>query len=128
MINLAAGGNFTDALSNNQVTADFPAKMLVDYIRVYKWNGYGEVATQTGIIANAGPDIVKKDENGDGVETVYLDGTSSTHHSGEITSYSWTIDGEEVASTAEPARNCPWNLYRYFDRCRSKRKSQATSF
>ena len=26
VINLAVGGNFTDALSNNQVTADFPAK------------------------------------------------------------------------------------------------------
>ena len=111
VINLAVGGNFTDALSNNQVTADFPAKMLVDYIRVYKWNGYGEVATQTGIIANAGPDIVKKDENGDGVETVYLDGTSSTHHSGEITSYSWTIDGEEVASSASSQLELPRGTY-----------------
>ncbi len=43
LLNLAVGGNFTDALTNSEVTAPIPAKMYVDYIKVYKWNGEGEV-------------------------------------------------------------------------------------
>ncbi len=47
--NLAIGGNFTDAYSlgapsnGSQVSMPFPSKMLVDYIKVMKWNEYGEV-------------------------------------------------------------------------------------
>lgn len=43
LLNLAVGGNFTDALTNSQVTAARPAKMLVDYIRVYQLDGQGQV-------------------------------------------------------------------------------------
>ena len=32
ILNLAVGGNFTDALNANQVTASLPAKMYIDYI------------------------------------------------------------------------------------------------
>ena len=47
--NLAIGGNFTDAYSlgdlssGSQISMPFPSKMLIDYIRVMKWNEYGEV-------------------------------------------------------------------------------------
>ena len=47
--NLALGGAFTDAYnlgdpgSGEPVSMPFPAEMLVDYIRVYEWNGQGEV-------------------------------------------------------------------------------------
>jgi beta-glucanase (GH16 family) len=47
--NLAVGGAFTDAWnlgdpgSGDPVTMPFPAEMLVDYVRVYEWNGKGEV-------------------------------------------------------------------------------------
>ncbi|MDX2474599.1 MAG: family 16 glycosylhydrolase [Candidatus Krumholzibacteria bacterium] len=47
--NLAIGGAFTDAYSLGDpgsgvpVSMPFPAEMLVDYIRVYEWNGQGEV-------------------------------------------------------------------------------------
>lgn len=47
--NFAIGGNFTDAYSlgdpssGSQISMPFPAKMLVDYIKVMKWNEYGEV-------------------------------------------------------------------------------------
>jgi len=47
--NLAIGGAFTDAYnlgdpgSGLPVSMPFPAEMLVDYIRVYEWNGQGEV-------------------------------------------------------------------------------------
>ena len=54
---------------------------------------------ETAPIANAGPDIFQLDEDKDGKELVYLDGSSSTHHTGEISSYQWTID-EEVIGTS----------------------------
>ena len=47
--NFALGGNFTDAYSlgdpssGSQISMPFPAKMLVDYIKVMKWGEYGEV-------------------------------------------------------------------------------------
>ena len=96
VINLAVGGNFTDALQNSQVTADLPGKMLIDYVRVFKWNGYGEIGFGDGPIANAGPDIFQLDEDKDGKELIYLDGSSSAHHTGEISSYQWAIDGEVI--------------------------------
>lgn len=43
LLNLAVGGNFTDAASPAQVTAPLPATMYVDYIRVYQLDGKGEV-------------------------------------------------------------------------------------
>jgi beta-glucanase (GH16 family) len=47
--NMAIGGAFTDAYnlgdpgSGLPVTMPFPGEMYVDYIRVYEWNGQGEV-------------------------------------------------------------------------------------
>ncbi len=43
LFNLAVGGNFTDAANAGQVTAPLPSKMYIDYVRVYKLNGLGEV-------------------------------------------------------------------------------------
>ena len=49
VINLAVGGSFTDAYnlgdpgSGAPVSMTLPAEMYVDYIRVYEWNGSGEV-------------------------------------------------------------------------------------
>ena len=43
LLNMAVGGTFTDAAADGQVTAQLPAKMYVDYIRVSKYNGEGEV-------------------------------------------------------------------------------------
>lgn len=43
LMNMAVGGNFTDALQNSEVTAPLPAKMYVDYVRVYEYDGQGEV-------------------------------------------------------------------------------------
>jgi len=47
--NLAIGGAFTDAYnlgdpgSGAPVSMPFPAEMAIDYIRVYEWNGQGDV-------------------------------------------------------------------------------------
>ncbi len=43
LLNLAVGGNFTDAATPAQVTAPMPATMYVDYVRVYELDGKGEV-------------------------------------------------------------------------------------
>ena len=43
LMNLAVGGNFTDASTNDEVTASKPAKMYIDYVRVYQLDGQGEV-------------------------------------------------------------------------------------
>ena len=43
LMNLAVGGNFTDAATASQVTSPFPGAMYVDYVRVYKINDEGEV-------------------------------------------------------------------------------------
>jgi beta-glucanase (GH16 family) len=49
LVNLAVGGAFTDAYnlgdpgSGAPVSMPMPAEMYVDYIRVYEWNGKGEV-------------------------------------------------------------------------------------
>lgn len=48
LMNLAVGGNFTDAAVNSQVTAPLPGKMLIDYVRVSEWNGHGSVETDYG--------------------------------------------------------------------------------
>jgi len=47
--NLAIGGTFTDAYtlgapgSGEPISMPFPGEMYVDYIRVYEWNGQGDV-------------------------------------------------------------------------------------
>lgn len=43
LMNLAVGGNFTDAATDAQITAPLPAKMYIDYVRVSQWNGHGSV-------------------------------------------------------------------------------------
>jgi beta-glucanase (GH16 family) len=43
LLNMAVGGNFTDAATPAQVTASLPATMYVDYVRVYQLDGKGTV-------------------------------------------------------------------------------------
>lgn len=102
LLDLAVGGYFTDADTDAEVTAPLPGKMLIDYVRVKKWLGKGEVSFGDGLTPNAGPDAIIIDKNGDGLETFTLDGTGSVDHDGSIASYSWTIDNVEVADEVTP--------------------------
>ncbi len=43
LLNMAVGGNFTDAATPEQVTAALPATTYVDYVRVYQLDGKGAV-------------------------------------------------------------------------------------
>ena len=54
LLNLAVGGNFTDAKTNSQVTAAKPAKMYIDYVRVYELDGQGEVFIGNQTVPEAG--------------------------------------------------------------------------
>lgn len=50
LLNLAVGGNFTDAANAGQMTAPLPAKMYVDYVRISQYNGHGEVDFDYGAL------------------------------------------------------------------------------
>ncbi|ALV07733.1 glycoside hydrolase family 16 protein [Roseateles depolymerans] len=54
LLNLAVGGNFTDAANPSQVTAQLPATMYVDYVRVYQLDGKGEVKLGSQITPEVG--------------------------------------------------------------------------
>lgn len=48
-------------------------------------------------VADAGPDIVKMDSNENGNEDITLDASASIDFDGSIASYSWTMNGAEIA-------------------------------
>ncbi len=54
LMNMAVGGNFTNAATPGQVTAPLPATMYVDYVRVYQLDGLGEVKLGVGIQPEVG--------------------------------------------------------------------------
>jgi hypothetical protein len=53
--------------------------------------------------ANAGPDQTVTDSNGNGSESVTLNGSGSSDPDGSITSYVWTEGGNQIATGATPA-------------------------
>jgi len=54
LLNLAVGGNFTDAAAPSQVTAPLPGTMYVDYVRVYQLDGKGTVKLGNQIVPETG--------------------------------------------------------------------------
>lgn len=54
LMNMAVGGNFTNAATPDQVTAPLPGTMYVDYVRVYQLDGLGEVKLGVGIQPEVG--------------------------------------------------------------------------
>ncbi len=61
--------------------------------------GQGTVSNRFPV-ANAGPNQTVIDADGNGQETVTLDGSNSTDADGSIVSHSWKIGGLEAATTA----------------------------
>ncbi len=81
LLNLAVGGNFTDAANVNQVTANLPAKLYIDYVHVYEWNGQGEVKFNYD---------VKENESGKfGVFTENTDTTNELTFGSDAEIYVW---------------------------------------
>ena len=94
--NLAIGGAFTDAYnlgdpaSGAPVSMPFPAEMYVDYIRVYEWNGQGEV--------HLGPPAMKSDSFG-----IYTDETPTNGKlEAEVTSQIYVWEGTLTDGTIPP--------------------------
>ena len=56
-------------------------------------------------VADAGPDQTVTDSDNSGSESVTLDGTGSTDADGTVDSYSWSEDGTEIATGAQPPVN-----------------------
>lgn len=99
LMNLAVGGAFTDALTPEQITAPLPAKMLVDYVRVYELDGQGTVTTGAsepvtgtfGVFSEASGLSAQLDA---GVSSdIYLWNTQSTSDGGQA-----PFEGEAVIS------------------------------
>lgn len=53
-------------------------------------------------LADAGPDQVAHDVDGNDTESFSLDATGSTDPDGDVTSYTWTLDGTAVATGPTP--------------------------
>lgn len=75
LLNLAVGGNFTDAATPSQVTAPLPGTMYVDYVRVYQLDGKGTVKLGNQIVPETGKFGVFTDNTP--VTTKLVAGTSS---------------------------------------------------
>ncbi len=94
--NLAVGGAYTDAYrlgdpgSGQPVSMPFPATMYVDYVRVYQWNGQGEV--------HLGPPTPHAGRYGIFTDTTPTNGGLQAGVSSEI--YVW--EGTLVAGTTPP--------------------------
>jgi beta-glucanase (GH16 family) len=65
ILNLAVGGMFPDIYDQAGITAQLPAEMLVDYIRVYQKTGEGEIEGAAPLYGNLG---------------VYVDGTNCENY------------------------------------------------
>jgi beta-glucanase (GH16 family) len=75
LLNLAVGGNFTDAATAAQVTAPLPAIMYVDYVRVYQLDGKGTVKLGNQTLPETGKFGVFTDNTA--VNSKLVAGTSS---------------------------------------------------
>ncbi len=54
IFNLAVGGQLPSIYSEDQVTAPFPAKMYIDYVKLYQMDGVGEMDTTTKVTGKFG--------------------------------------------------------------------------
>lgn len=75
LLNLAVGGNFTDAANPSQVTAPLPGTMYVDYVRVYQLDGKGQVKLGNQTVPETGKFGVFTDNTA--VNSKLVAGTSS---------------------------------------------------
>jgi subtilisin family serine protease/subtilase family serine protease len=101
-----------DVTSNQQVvdillnSAD-PAG--IDPVRLDSWTIHGGINVHDALtygvtnlrpVASAGPDQTVTDTNGDGVESVTLDGSASSDPDGSIVSYEWREDSTVLSAEA----------------------------
>ena len=90
LLNMAVGGTLPGILNDAGINAPLPAKMYVDYVRVYEWNGHGSVSLDYG-------DLVA--ENGDfGVYTDNTPVSARLNFGTDAEIYAWggTLDAGSI--------------------------------
>ncbi len=102
LMNLAVGGNLTDAATNAAITAPLPGKMLIDYVRVYKWNGHGTVETDYAAV-----------QAQSGTFGVYTENTPTSNElafgtDGEIYVWGGTLQGNNNCTAPDGSEVLAW--------------------
>lgn len=108
---LPATGRYVIAVQENQGTAR-ETPFLGDYCLTFRSTGAAaaslrptdsvEGAENVPPTANAGPDQTAVDTNGDGSESVQLDGSQSKDPDGRLVSFDWSENGKSLAQGAQP--------------------------
>jgi len=88
----------------------------INFFRLYRFkNGdvtsridglkFGGVSENDLPVADAGQDQTLSDDDGNGIESITLDGSLSSDTDGLIVNYSWTENGTEIATGVNPTIN-----------------------
>jgi thermitase len=108
-----------DVTSNQQVVdilLNSADPQGVDTVRLDTWTIHGGLnihnalsygLTNLSPIANAGADQTVMDTDGDGVESVTLDGSASSDADGTLVNYEWREESNLIALTASPSVYLP---------------------
>lgn len=104
LLNLAVGGNFTDAANPSQVTAPLPATMYVDYVRVYQLDGKGTVKLGNQTVPEVGKFGIFTDTTA--VNNKLVAGTSS-----DIFLWNGASTGAGNTAPFEGANVIAWNYF-----------------
>jgi len=115
--NLQNGWNYIQLdFDKAGITGDAPDAKNINWFRLYRFKSGNVISRIDGIkfggvnespIADAGPDQTLSDDDGNGSESVKLNGAGSSDPDGSIVSYSWTEDNSEIATGASPTVNLP---------------------
>jgi len=102
LLNMAVGGNFTDAATPGQVTSPLPGTMYVDYVRVYQLDGKGSVKLGNQTVPEVGKFGVFTDTTA--VNSKLVAGTSS-----DIFLWNGASTGAGNTAPYEGANVIAWN-------------------
>ncbi len=95
LIMQGTGGPWGTKYANSYETnAQLAPRLIIEYDA----SSTGPIAP----VANAGPDQNPVDDDGNGTESVTLDGSGSSDSDGTIVSYSWQEGGVEIATGVSP--------------------------
>lgn len=108
LMNMAVGGTFTGVLQNSGVSAPLPAKMYVDYVRVYEYNGMGEVTLGNPVEPETGTFGVFTEQTGTSrslaageTSDIYIwstgsltGGTEPAYEGSDVISWDYTAPGQ----------------------------------
>jgi len=115
--NLENGWNYiTLNFSEAGITGNAPDLKKINFFRLYRFKSEDVTSRIDGLkftgvnespVAVAGPDQTISDADGNGTESVILDGSGSADSDGSIVGYSWINDGSEIATGVNPTVNLP---------------------